>query len=177
MPASPAAARPPRTLTDERWLNVLDVNLNGNFLVRPRLRPAHARRRDAVTIVNIPGSMSGFIVNRPAAAKLLQCLEGRGSPADRVAGRRMGIARRPRQRRRADLYRQPPLNAFADHGAAKCIAAGSTATPMGRLGQRRKKSRRSPCSCSVPTPSSLNMTGGIVLADSAAVSCLVIQRA
>jgi NAD(P)-dependent dehydrogenase (short-subunit alcohol dehydrogenase family) len=50
-------------VTDEHWLNVIDVNLNGVFwCCRAFAKPMIARKRGS--IVNL-GSMSGFIVNRP----------------------------------------------------------------------------------------------------------------
>ncbi len=54
---------PAEEVTDEHWLNVLDVNLNGLFwCCRAFGRQMLARGRGS--IVNV-GSMSGFIVNRP----------------------------------------------------------------------------------------------------------------
>ena len=50
-------------VTDEHWLNVIDVNLNGVFwCCRSFGKHMIARKRGA--IVNL-GSMSGYIVNRP----------------------------------------------------------------------------------------------------------------
>jgi NAD(P)-dependent dehydrogenase (short-subunit alcohol dehydrogenase family) len=54
---------PAEDLTDEHWLNVIDVNLNGLFwCCRAFGRPMLAAGRGS--IVNI-GSMSGYIVNKP----------------------------------------------------------------------------------------------------------------
>jgi NAD(P)-dependent dehydrogenase (short-subunit alcohol dehydrogenase family) len=54
---------PAEDVTDEHWLNVIDVNLNGLFwCCRAFGRPMLAAGRGS--IVNI-GSMSGFIVNKP----------------------------------------------------------------------------------------------------------------
>jgi NAD(P)-dependent dehydrogenase (short-subunit alcohol dehydrogenase family) len=54
---------PAENLTDEHWLNVIDVNLNGLFwCCRAFGRPMLAAGRGS--IVNI-GSMSGYIVNKP----------------------------------------------------------------------------------------------------------------
>jgi NAD(P)-dependent dehydrogenase (short-subunit alcohol dehydrogenase family) len=54
---------PAEDMTDERWLKVLDVNLNGLFwCARAFGRAMLAAGRGS--IVNL-GSMSGFIVNRP----------------------------------------------------------------------------------------------------------------
>lgn len=50
-------------VSDEHWLNVIDVNLNGTFWCC-RAFGKHAGRQVEGSIVNI-GSMSGFIVNKP----------------------------------------------------------------------------------------------------------------
>ena len=75
-------------VADEHWLNVLDVNLNGTFWCA-RAFGRHMLAAGTGAIVNV-GSMSGFIVNRPQAAKLLQCVQGGGAPADEIPRRRMG---------------------------------------------------------------------------------------
>jgi len=54
---------PAEKVTDEHWLNVLDVNLNGTFWCC-RAFGSHMLNAQSGTIVNI-GSMSGFIVNKP----------------------------------------------------------------------------------------------------------------
>lgn len=54
---------PAEDMTDERWLKVLDVNLNGTYWCC-RAFGKHMLTAGRGAIVNI-GSMSGFIVNRP----------------------------------------------------------------------------------------------------------------
>src|SRR5262245_17877792 len=54
---------PAETVTDEHWLNVIDVNLNGTFWCC-RAFGKHMLKARSGAIVNI-GSMSGFIVNKP----------------------------------------------------------------------------------------------------------------
>ena len=54
---------PAETVTDEHWLNVIDVNLNGTFWCC-RAFGNHMLKAKSGAIVNI-GSMSGFIVNKP----------------------------------------------------------------------------------------------------------------
>ena len=54
---------PAETMTDERWLKVLDVNLNGLFWCS-RTFGRTMLEAGRGTIVNV-GSMSGFIVNKP----------------------------------------------------------------------------------------------------------------
>ena len=54
---------PAETVTDEHWLNVIDVNLNGLFWCC-RSFGNQMLKAGRGSIVNI-GSMSGFIVNKP----------------------------------------------------------------------------------------------------------------
>jgi NAD(P)-dependent dehydrogenase (short-subunit alcohol dehydrogenase family) len=54
---------PAETVTDEHWLNVVDVNLNGTFWCCRAFGNYMLDARSG-SIVNI-GSMSGFIVNKP----------------------------------------------------------------------------------------------------------------
>ena len=54
---------PAERVTDDHWLNVLDVNLNGTFWCC-RAFGSHMLKAQSGAIVNI-GSMSGFIVNKP----------------------------------------------------------------------------------------------------------------
>ena len=54
---------PAETVSDERWLEVVNVNLNGVFWCC-RAFGKHMLERGRGSIVNI-GSMSGFIVNKP----------------------------------------------------------------------------------------------------------------
>jgi hypothetical protein len=80
---------PAEEVTDEHWLNVVDVNLNGTFWCC-RAFGRHMLAAGSGAIVNV-GSMSGFIVN--------------GASADPVSRRRVGEAGGARERGRADLYR------------------------------------------------------------------------
>ena len=54
---------PAEEVTDEHWLNVIDVNLNGVFWCC-RAFGRHMLQAGKGAVVNI-GSMSGFIVNKP----------------------------------------------------------------------------------------------------------------
>src|ERR1700737_58518 len=54
---------PAEKVSDEHWLNVVDVNLNGTFWCC-RAFGKHMLNAKSGSIVNI-GSMSGFIVNKP----------------------------------------------------------------------------------------------------------------
>ena len=63
MPASHGQGPPRRSVPDELWLNVNDVNLNGVFWTNRSFGKRMIARRSG-SIVNI-GSMSGYIVNWP----------------------------------------------------------------------------------------------------------------
>jgi NAD(P)-dependent dehydrogenase (short-subunit alcohol dehydrogenase family) len=54
---------PAESVTDEHWLNVIDINLNGVFWCC-RAFGHHMLEKGSGSIVNI-GSMSGYIVNKP----------------------------------------------------------------------------------------------------------------
>src|SRR6185369_8311993 len=99
------------TVTDEHWLNVIDVNLNGTFWCC-RAFGKHMLAAKSGSIVNI-GSMSGFIVNKPQEAEW----GARGVRVNAVA----------------PTYITTPLNAFVKTNP-RMYDAWIGGTPMARMG-------------------------------------------
>ena len=93
---------PAEAVSDEQWLNVLDVNLNGSFWCA-RAFGRHMLARRSGSIVNV-GSMSGIIVNRPQPQSYYNASKAALHQLTQEPGGRMGAKRRARQRRGADLH-------------------------------------------------------------------------
>jgi NAD(P)-dependent dehydrogenase (short-subunit alcohol dehydrogenase family) len=122
---------PAESVSDEHWLNVLDINLNGTFWCC-RAFGKHMLRAKSGVIVNI-GSMSGFIVNKPQA----QCYYNASKAAVHHLTKSLAAewgARGVRVNAVAPTYIETPLNAFVKNNPAMWDAwVGGT--PMARLGR------------------------------------------
>ncbi|MBV9569516.1 MAG: SDR family oxidoreductase [Hyphomicrobiales bacterium] len=122
---------PAETVTDEHWLNVLDVNLNGTFWCC-RAFGTHMLKAKSGAIVNI-GSMSGFIVNKPQE----QCYYNASKAAVHHLTKSLAAewgSRGVRVNAVAPTYIATPLNAFVKSNP-RMYEAWIGGTPMGRLGE------------------------------------------
>ena len=122
---------PAENVTDEHWLNVVDVNLNGTFWCC-RAFGRHMLEARSGSIVNI-GSMSGFIVNKPQE----QCYYNASKAAVHHLTKSLAAewgARGVRINAVAPTYVETPLNAFVKSNR-KMYDAWIGGTPMGRMGE------------------------------------------
>ena len=122
---------PAETVTDEHWLNVIDVNLNGTFWCC-RAFGKHMLDAKSGAIVNV-GSMSGFIVNKPQE----QCYYNASKAAVHHLTKSLAAewgTRGVRVNAVAPTYIETPLNAFVKSNPPM-YQAWIGGTPMARLGQ------------------------------------------
>ena len=122
---------PAETVTDEHWLNVLDVNLNGTFWCC-RAFGKHMLAAGSGAIVNV-GSMSGFIVNKPQAQSYYNASKAAVHHLTKSLAAEWG-ARGVRVNAVAPTYIETPLNAFVK-GNPAMYEAWIGGTPMARLGR------------------------------------------
>jgi NAD(P)-dependent dehydrogenase (short-subunit alcohol dehydrogenase family) len=122
---------PAETVTDEHWLNVIDVNLNGTFWCC-RAFGRHMLAAKSGSIVNI-GSMSGFIVNKPQEQAFYNASKAAVHHLTKSLAAEWG-ARGVRVNAVAPTYINTPLNAFVKSDA-KMYDAWINGTPMGRMGE------------------------------------------
>jgi NAD(P)-dependent dehydrogenase (short-subunit alcohol dehydrogenase family) len=118
-------------VTDEHWLNVIDVNLNGLFwCCRAFGRPMLAA--GSGSIVNI-GSMSGSIVNKPQPQSYYNASKAGVHHLTKSLAAEWG-ARGVRVNAVAPTYINTPLTAFA-RSNKHMFNAWMDGTPMARLGE------------------------------------------
>jgi NAD(P)-dependent dehydrogenase (short-subunit alcohol dehydrogenase family) len=122
---------PAEKVTDEHWLNVVDVNLNGTFWCC-RAFGKHMLDAKSGAIVNV-GSMSGFIVNKPQE----QCYYNASKAAVHHLTKSLAAewgARGVRVNAVAPTYVTTPLNAFVKNNP-RMYDAWIGGTPMARMGE------------------------------------------
>lgn len=122
---------PAETVTDEHWLNVIDVNLNGVFWCC-RAFGTHMLAAGRGNIINI-GSMSGFIVNKPQEQSYYNASKAAVHHLTKSLAAEWG-ARGVRVNAVAPTYIATPLNEFVKSKPAM-YDAWIGGTPMGRLGE------------------------------------------
>ncbi|HYR64981.1 MAG TPA: SDR family oxidoreductase [Reyranella sp.] len=149
---------PAEKVTDDHWLNVLDVNLNGTFWCC-RAFGRHMLRAKSGAIVNI-GSMSGFIVNKPQEQSYYNASKAAVHHLTKSLAAEWG-SRGVRVNAVAPTYIATPLNEFVKSNPAM-YDAWIGGTPMARLG--RVEEIASVVLFLASDAASL-MTGSIVLAD------------
>lgn len=122
---------PAETVTDEHWLNVVDVNLNGTFWCC-RSFGRHMLAAGSGSIVNI-GSMSGFIVNKPQEQAFYNASKAAVHHLTKSLAAEWG-ARGVRVNAVAPTYINTPLNAFVLK-RPEMYEAWISGTPMARMGE------------------------------------------
>jgi NAD(P)-dependent dehydrogenase (short-subunit alcohol dehydrogenase family) len=118
-------------VTDEHWLNVIDVNLNGLFWCCRAFGKAMLAAGSG-SIVNI-GSMSGFIINKPQPQSYYNASKAGVHHLTKSLAAEWG-ARGVRVNAVAPTYINTPLTAFAKTNKPM-FDAWINGTPMARLGE------------------------------------------
>lgn len=145
-------------VSDEHWLNVLDVNLNGTFWCA-RAFGRHMLKQGSGTIVNV-GSMSGFIVNRPQAQSYYNASKAAVHHLTKSLAAEWA-SRGVRVNAVAPTYIATSINAFADK-TSEMYRRWIDGTPMARLGQPDEVAS---VILFLASDASSLMTGSVVLVD------------
>jgi NAD(P)-dependent dehydrogenase (short-subunit alcohol dehydrogenase family) len=122
---------PAEKVTDEHWLNVIDVNLNGVFWCC-RAFGRHMLAAQRGSIVNI-GSMSGFIVNKPQPQSYYNASKAAVHHLTKSLAAEWAD-RGVRVNAVAPTYINTPLNQFV-HSQPEMYKAWIGGTPMARMGE------------------------------------------
>ena len=145
-------------VTDEHWLNVIDVNLNGLFWCC-RAFGRHMLAAGRGSIVNI-GSMSGVIVNKPQPQAYYNASKAAVHHLTKSLAAEWG-ARGVRVNAVAPTYINTPLTAFAKANQPM-LDAWIDGTPMARIGEPDEIAA---VVMFLASDAASLMTGSIVLAD------------
>ncbi|SRR5271170_1122965 len=149
---------PAESVTDEHWLNVIDVNLNGLFwCCRSFGRHMLAAKKGSIVTV---GSMSGFIVNKPQPQAYYNASKAGVHHLTKSLAAEWG-ARGVRVNAVAPTYIETPLNAFVKSNPTM-YDAWIGGTPMARLGQVEEVAS---VVLFLASEAASLMTGAIVLVD------------
>jgi NAD(P)-dependent dehydrogenase (short-subunit alcohol dehydrogenase family) len=149
---------PAEAVSDEHWLNVIDVNLNGVFWCC-RAFGNHMLKAKSGAIVNM-GSMSGFIVNKPQEQSYYNASKAGVHHLTKSLAAEWG-ARGVRVNAVAPTYINTPLNAFVKQNP-KMYDAWIGGTPMARMGE---VSEIASVVLFLASDAASLMTGSIVLVD------------
>jgi NAD(P)-dependent dehydrogenase (short-subunit alcohol dehydrogenase family) len=149
---------PAETVTDEHWLNVIDVNLNGTFWCC-REFGKHMLKAKSGAIVNV-GSMSGFIVNKPQPQSFYNASKAAVHHLTKSLACEWG-QRGVRVNAVAPTYIETPLTRFGMEDQSM-YPTWIEMTPMGRVGQPEEIASTV---LFLASDAASLLTGSIVLAD------------
>ena len=149
---------PAEDVSDEHWLNVIDVNLNGLFWCC-RAFGKHMLAAGRGSIVNI-GSMSGVIVNKPQPQAYYNASKAAVHHLTKSLAAEWS-ARGVRVNAVAPTYINTPLTAFA-RANKPMFDAWIDGTPMARIGEPDEIAA---VVMFLASDAASLMTGSIVLAD------------